>query len=131
MSVWAVGQFEIWLGLVRRRDRGILQAMIVARFSVALTLLVATGCGSHHPSAVERADLRHWLAVDRNVKSVSCDQRGDEAKVAGRTYTAYSCTVHGGGRLVDGTDAAVYWDQHRLLTCPQLPRAAQNKLCFD
>jgi hypothetical protein len=104
--------------------------MIVARLFVVLALLAAAGCGSHHPSAVERADLQHWLAVDRNVKSVSCDQRGDAAKVAGRTYTAYSCTVHGGRRLFDGTDEAVYWDQHRLLTCTQLPRAA-NKLCFD
>jgi hypothetical protein len=105
--------------------------MIVARLSVVLALVVVAGCGSHHPSAVEQAELRHWLAVDRNVKSVSCDQRGDAAEVAGRTYTAYSCTVHGGRHLFDGSDEAVYWDEHRLLSCIQLPRTAQNTLCFD
>ena len=104
--------------------------MTTARLSVALVVL-ATGCGSHHPSGVERAELRHWSVVDRSVKSVSCGQRGDAADVAGRTYTGYLCTIHGGGRMFDGSSEAVYWDQHRLLSCPQLPRVAQNKLCFD
>jgi hypothetical protein len=83
-----------------------------AKIAPALVIAVlAAGCGGH--SAVERAVLRAF-AKDRDwrgAKDVSCERHtSKQIKVAGRTYTAYGCTIQG-GRL-DGATQAVFWDGH-------------------
>lgn len=99
--------------------------------AVALIATVAVGCGSRHPTAVDRAEFRYWINQNHalHAQAASCDRHGDPITIKGRTYSAYLCTIHGGSG--DGITFAAYWDGRRPLSCPQLPRAAQNALCFD
>jgi hypothetical protein len=105
---------------------------LVLAGSAALGMLV--GCGSHQPSRLERAEYRAWADENRHVRDqyASCDRRGDAFTLRGRTYTAYVCTVHGGSAQTGGgTTFAAYWNGRQALSCTELPRAAQDALCFD
>ena len=106
---------------------------IAFTISVALLAIGLLGCGSDHPNAVERAEYRYWASNNHHSpdQTADCDQVA-EITLSGRTYRAYSCTIHGGtAQTGDGVDFAAYWNGKKALSCPELPRAAQNRLCFD
>lgn len=103
---------------------------------VALVVLgtTAAACGSHHPSRLERAEYRAWAKDNRHGhhQNASCDRHGDAFTLDGRTYTAYVCTIHGGGAQEGArVTFAAYWNGHEPLSCLELPRPVQNALCFD
>ena len=93
---------------------------------------VLAGCGSHDSPAVDHAEYHYWMVGNHaaGTHGADCDQHGSSVTVRGRTYSAYECTINADGRW-DGTRFAAYWDGKHPLGCAEMPRRAQNALCFD